>query len=53
MAASATVNVPLAVFTLPSFKVSVATGLATATLASVFPAPPGAFASVQTVAGAE
>ena len=42
-----------AVFTLPSFKVSVATGLDTATLASVFPAPPGAFASVQTVAGAE
>src|SRR6476659_9973237 len=45
--ASATVNDPEAVLTVPSFSVSVATVVATDTLASVLPAPPGAFASVQ------
>src|SRR5262249_46544901 len=51
--ASATVNEPDAVFTVPSFSVSVAIVVATDTLASVFDAPPGALASVQGVVPAE
>src|SRR5262245_51120960 len=47
--ASATVNDPDAVFTFPSFRVRVATLVATETLASVFATPPGAFAIVHGV----
>jgi len=50
LAERAIVNEPDAVLTLPSFSVSVATVVPTLTLASVFEAPPGAFASVQGVA---
>ena len=52
LAASVAANDPAAVFTLPSFSVSVATVEATETLESVFDAPPGAFASVHGVVAA-